>query len=382
MSPHCLSPMKSRTWLLMIPCTALALAVASCRTGDHSQLQSPMDPHFKAKGPWFEGWYTHVIDETQQRDYAVVVGSFVRQGADFAGSPREGYAALVTHDQKTGATATYEAFPATTTLTVAGGPILRDPSDGTAADFKWEAAGLGAMTQDHADLTFPGGVAFHATFGPPAPINPALPWVGPEGAAAHLPFIWSHWFIYSIASKVDYSVQTAGASTTGQGVAHLEKNYGSSFPTAWMWIHALQDGGKSRLSLAGGPAPVDVLHPEVWTVAFATTSLNWLFLPGIKDLTVQRVMDPCAGTMQMTLWNPQRRIKVQGSTDPTTFVPIASPSLDGWVRAGVHESYNAHFQVDAYDLDLFGHETLRQHVVFDHGVLEFGGTFRCPAKSH
>ena len=39
---------------------------------------------------------------------------------------------------------------------------------------------------------------------------------------------------------------------------------------------------------------VDLVHPEVWTVAFATASLNWLFLPAIKDLTVLRVMDPCA----------------------------------------------------------------------------------------
>ena len=358
----------------------IGLAAGGCRTLEASHPTSPMDPHFKASGPWFEGWYTHVVDQAGKRDFAVVMGSFVRAEESFATSARAGYVALVVHDQKSGTTTTHEAFPERTTLTAGGAPVVADPDDKTPADFRWQAAGLGAMTQSQIDVEFPDGTAFHSRLGTPEPINPAKPWVSPEGPGAKMPFIWSHWYIFSIASRATYEYRGGGGGgpVSGDAVAHLEKNYGYGFPTAWLWTHALADGGKTRLSLAGGPAPMSVVQPEVWTVAFRAGDVDWLFFPGIKDLTVKREMDACAGTMHMTLWNPQRRLEVLGSAPPGSFVGIATPSPTGWVKAGAHESYNAKFQVSAFDLDMFGRPSLKQKVTFDQGVLEFGGAFRCP----
>lgn len=367
--------MRKIIWGLMLAWVTLGSA---CRASMESQTTSPMDPHYQAQGPWFEGWYTHLVDEAGKLDIAVVNGSFASAQETFSTSPFIGYAALVIHDWTTGRTTTHEVFPAHTQLEADGAPVRANPDDRTPANFRWSADGLGSMSQNAIDLQMPGGVAFHAKFASPLAIHPLEPWLGPEGLAAKLPFIWSHWFIYSTASATEYTYQVGNTKRAGQAFSHMEKNYGSGFPSAWVWMHALGDQGRSHLSLAGGPAPISLAHPEVWSVILQTSQLDWAFFPGLKDLTVQRQMQPCTGSMQITLWNPQRRLEVQANSAPDQFVGIATPSPQGWIQAGAHESYAATIKVDAFDLNMFGKPTLRQHLEFAPGVLEFGGAFRCP----
>ncbi|KAF8330687.1 uncharacterized protein EI90DRAFT_3058778 [Cantharellus anzutake] len=53
-----------------------------------------------------------------------------------------------------------------------------------------------------------------------------------------------HWAIFSTGSKANYDVKHIGADGAGSevfggtGVAHMEKNWGASFPTGWTWCQA------------------------------------------------------------------------------------------------------------------------------------------------
>ncbi|MBM4253158.1 MAG: hypothetical protein FJ146_14405 [Deltaproteobacteria bacterium] len=359
--------------------SALSIAVtAACRTPRVSEPKSPMDPHYKSEGPWFEGWYTRVVDDRGQVDVAAIVGSFVRRGISFNDSAKEGYAALVVSDRAKGTSVTYEVFPEKTFLEAGGQPVTRNPDDKAPADFSWRADGVGHMTESEVDLRLAPSVRLRAQFGKPEPLFPARPWIGPEGAAAKLPFIWSHWFIYSTGSTTNYQLSTESRSWSGTGVSHMEKNYGSAFPASWVWLHAMTDGGANRLSVAGGPAPVPVIQPEVWSVSLKTKTLDWVFLPGVKDITVKRESAPCEGKFSITIDNPGRRLNVKAKAAPSGFVGIATASAEGWVKAFAHENYQATIEIDAYETNLLGGQKLMQHLSDNHGVLEFGGDHRCP----
>jgi hypothetical protein len=365
-------------WLTLVTLLVSTGLMLSCRKSGFSGTKSPMDPHFHENGPWFEGWYTRIVDHAGQRDFAVIVGSFVRQGVKFSDSPLEGYVALVIHDHKTGKTETVEGFPERTELQASGEPVTKNPDDKSNANFRWQADSFGSMTQDSIDLKFPSGEVFKAQFSSTRPIFPDQPWVGPEGLAAKLPFIWSHWFIYSLASDTNYQFSKGSTQITGRAVSHMEKNYGSGFPNSWIWLHAISENGANRLSLAGGPAPVSLIQPEVWSAIFKTEKIDWVFLPGIKNLTVTRDIKPCDGEFQITILNPLKKLEIRAKGLRSDFVGIATASPQGWVKAGAHENYNAHIEIDAYELNLLGQQTLVQHVSADNSVLEFGGTHRCP----
>ena len=356
----------------------LACVTAACRASHPSEPKSPMDPHYKSEGPWFEGWYTRIVDDKAQVDVAAIVGSFVRRGVKFEESAKEGYAALVISDRAKGTSVTYESFPAKTMLEAGGEPVRGNPDEKAPADFAWRADGIGYMTESALDLKLSSTVHIKAEFGKPEPLFPGRPWIGPEGAAANLPFIWSHWFVYSTGSETKYQLTTDSGSRSGSGVSHMEKNYGSAFPVGWVWLHAMTEGGDNRLSVAGGPAPVPVIQPEVWSVSFKTKILDWVFLPGVKDITVKRESDPCNGKFTFTIDNPGRRLTVNAKAKPEGFVGIATASATGWVKAFAHENYQASIDVNAFETNLIGGQKLVQHVRDDRGVLEFGGDHRCP----
>ena len=366
---------RHASWHLTL---VLVCASAACRASHASETKSPMDPHYKSEGPWFEGWYTRIVDDNAQIDVAAIVGSFVRRDVKFEESAKEGYAALIVSDRAKGTSVTYELFPSRTFLEAGGQPVTKNPDERAPADFAWRADGIGYMTESDLDLRLSDKVRLRAKFGRPEPLFPSRPWVGPEGAAANLPFIWSHWFVYSTGSNTDYQLTTEGSSLSGSGVSHMEKNYGSAFPASWVWLHAMTEGGANRLSVAGGPAPVPVIQPEVWSVSLKTKSLDWVFLPGIKDITVKRESDPCQGKFNFTINNPGRRLTVSAKAKPEGFVGIATASSNGWVKAFAHENYQAEIDIDAFETNLLGGQKLVQHIRDERGVLEFGGDHRCP----
>ncbi|KAF8341233.1 uncharacterized protein EI90DRAFT_3033127 [Cantharellus anzutake] len=71
-----------------------------------------------------------------------------------------------------------------------------------------------------------------------------------------------HWAIFSTGSKANYDVKHIGADGVGlevfggTGVAHMEKNWGASFPTGWTWCQAFGDhrdnAARDCVAIAGG----------------------------------------------------------------------------------------------------------------------------------
>jgi len=62
---------------------------------------------------------------------------------------------------------------------------------------------------------------------PPVP----TPAGSPEGALQAIPGVGLHWYVHTTRAPVKYWLQLPDGSTSeGQGVAHMEKNWGASFP--------------------------------------------------------------------------------------------------------------------------------------------------------
>ena len=92
--------------------------------------------------------------------------------------------------------------------------------------------------------------------------SPRVPWspshpdtAGPEGWLARTRLLPCHYFVHSFASPATYTLRrprgTIGASADGGATAHIERNWGRSFPTGWTWAQALHlpymAGGIRRL---------------------------------------------------------------------------------------------------------------------------------------
>ena len=63
------------------------------------------------------------------------------------------------------------------------------------------------------------------------------------GAAAYLPFLHLHWYVYSLATPVTWAFHDPKMThepLTGHGFAHMEKNWGRTFPDKWVWAQGLR----------------------------------------------------------------------------------------------------------------------------------------------
>jgi hypothetical protein len=87
------------------------------------------------------------------------------------------------------------------------------------------------------------------------------PWArnkdGPEGWASSLgSLLQLHWYVFSMGTAVRYHITDLRTNTTlqGKGMAHLEKNWGSGFPTKWLWAQGHYGRG-GTCGQAGGEQP-------------------------------------------------------------------------------------------------------------------------------
>ena len=75
----------------------------------------------------------------------------------------------------------------------------------------------------------------HTDGSPPIPASTA-------GFAAAVPAALTglHWFVHSLATPMRFSLCQPGVPVVhGAAVAHFEKNWGRSFPSAWIWAQGL-----------------------------------------------------------------------------------------------------------------------------------------------
>lgn len=251
----------------------------------HQLLQyHSWDPHpFPSSPPFFEGWYMRATLQDSNDTLAVLfASSLLPPDAGEAPLPAV-YIGILHGDSEAGRTFMYEATPPlrSVQITTRGHNVTTAPDWRTPPAFAWSAEGGGgalSMVMEGARF-FMRGEAKAPGGGRVARVWAELevePWAYDGGVAR--PHSWTdvserarlHWYIHSLASRLTYlrleldsdNAADAAAATSAapprvltamQGLVHLEKNWGSRFPHAWLWAQ-----GSSPLSTTttGKPAPV------------------------------------------------------------------------------------------------------------------------------
>mmetsp|Transcript_21879 Transcript_21879/g.61166 ORF Transcript_21879/g.61166 Transcript_21879/m.61166 type:complete len:375 (+) Transcript_21879:83-1207(+) len=341
----------------------------------------PFEPHrLPNKGPWFEGWYTRIIDSVANRSVAVIVGSFQAQGHQMFSSS---WAALLA-TYPNGTMYTEQVFPKQSDVKIfdRGQPVAADPPKNRPSVFQVSSdVGTLSVNDSHSSLsfTFPSGFSVSATLSRRVPWDSSCPdECGPEGWTSHVParLVPTHYFVHTLASNAVYSVN----GENGVGFAHQEANYGGYFPTAWVWVQGVAGNGETTLLLTGGEFTVAGATVKQFIVGYRSQRFKWNFR-GVDLDQVRATIDGCASTLKISAVSVcrQRRLEIEVSAPPTSFSqPLFFPTPAGWSNdPGCVESYVALARAVLYDQDNVELETIAMPQV----ALEFGGAYRCKTSA-
>ena len=191
--------------------------------------------HYK-RPPFFEGWYYKLVDASGQHRYAIIPGIFLSD------DPEWHHAFVQVLNGVTGQ-ATYHRYPAQSfraaknALDVHVGPNR----------FALESIRLDI---ESADQTLRGEVRFEELT--PWPVTLASP--GIMGWYSWVPFMECYHGVLSLDHAVQgrFSIDGQDIDWTG-GRGYIEKYWGMSFPSAWVWMqtnHFAQPGTSLTASVA------------------------------------------------------------------------------------------------------------------------------------
>lgn len=176
---------------------------------------------FGARPPFFEGWYFKVLDKGGMLRYAVIPGIYK------SSSPGESHAFIQVSDGVTGCAA-YQTFPPGEFSFAKGEFDIsigknRFSTEGLRVDIRTPELGLSG------ELRFLSPV--------PWPVTPCAP--GVMGWYAWMPFMECYHGVVSM----DHGIQ-GGLDVNGKhhdfsgGRGYTEKDWGRSFPSAWIWMQS------------------------------------------------------------------------------------------------------------------------------------------------
>lgn len=348
----------------------LCSALAACRANQFA-------PHVAKPGN-FEGWYSRI--SSPEGSFGLIFGAY---------APNPSYTqplalvSLIMLPREAKQLTSIDAFPDINSIRVTtnSANVTADPGDKEDAVFKWEAQGMGQFECDGqtqiANFTLPGGASITAAFSSPMPWGPKGE--GPEGWVHRLPLFGLEWFVFSLRSNVVFSLKdpASGLQLEGvRGTAHMEKNWGTSFPDAWMWAQGENSTAATCLAVAGGPTAVGPLPVTAFLLGFRSPKVGaWSFHP--QDPAVfSTTHDGCAGTWEINATTLTRKLVVRIHTPGSraSFAPVQCPTKLGFAATS-EESYSAVATVSAYS-GIQHNQLLETQVI--HGVaLEFGGDFKC-----
>eukprot|EP01111_Echinosteliopsis_oligospora_P008298 TRINITY_DN2384_c0_g1_i1.p1 TRINITY_DN2384_c0_g1~~TRINITY_DN2384_c0_g1_i1.p1 ORF type:complete len:366 (+),score=101.64 TRINITY_DN2384_c0_g1_i1:139-1236(+) len=340
---------------------------------------SNYDPHYPSgdEGLFFEGWYTRIVDPTNHVAFAAVAGSYCPKSTSCNNMEgNAGYLAFVYQLDSNSKFDVIETYPNSTFIYVGpeGEPVTKNPAFATPPDFLWKTTTTANITNSTISLSFSDvGYSFFAEMSDVILWDPSNPGEGPEGIVDELP-LQQHWFVYSLASEVLYSVTLPdGSSISGSGFAHQEKNWGSSFPSEWVWAEGISEDKTRQFALSGGKVPVvGPIGVHAWLLGFRSPSISWNFRPQDIPTIFTPEINACNGTFTMTASYFTQTIKLSMSAPLSTFTPLAIPSSAGFVPDGCVESYATTVLVQAYEGD-----DLVDEFTFTSAALEFGGNYMC-----
>jgi hypothetical protein len=329
-----------------------------------------------ARTPEFRGWYTRLTDFSQNRSL-VVIGATQRLAGQEPADILPGFLAVVWSRGPDTLSRYVEVFPSKTswTTTTLGG------QNGPA--FEWSAEGYGVITDTTISVSIPGVVEVDMQVQGRLSWNPKIPVEGPESIFQILPnkLLPLHWFVYNLGSEGSYAVEFADDAEMfqGSGWVHQEANWGTVFPSSWVWGQSQAENNEAQLTFSGGF--VD-FHPQVsiegYYLGYRSPDISWSFNPTTTGFFFrsEKEVNGCAGTLRLSTGDYKRRLNIVATAPIDSFVELSVPATQGFER-GAEESFYATFEVEVVRRRRFWFDKVLERRSFESAALEFGGGFRC-----
>jgi tocopherol cyclase len=203
-------------------------------------VKTTMNPAFYhghgRKLPFFEGWYFKLVDASEQHRYAIIPG--ISMGHDASSQ----HAFIQVLDGRTGRV-TYHEYPAQEFWAAEGSFDLRIGPNQFSADRIF-------LNIRGEERTVRGKLAFRGLA--PWPVTIASP--GIMGWYAWVPFMECYHGVVSLDHEIQGALEVDGATVDfSGGRGYIEKDWGPSFPSAWIWFqtnHFGQPGTSLTASVA------------------------------------------------------------------------------------------------------------------------------------
>jgi hypothetical protein len=362
----------------------------------------PMEPQASSRRrQWFEGWFFRLVDHATSSTVAVIFGSLrksSRSSSSSALGPFDEHLIVLAYNDGRDGTQHMQSVRLdgdSVRLGGGGGGGMppRVPSASGAHVSWWSDAHGGMQVNGDAavlDLRLPSSLRLNATIrGPRVAWDDRRPdHAGPEGWLSRTGLLPCHYFVHSFGSPTSYSLwhgRRRPRLSSAAALAHIERNWGDSFPSGWVWAQATATDGRAFLILTGGRFVIGPLTTDSFVIGLRASvrggggeKLRWDFRTTDLD-RVAELRDPCAGRLALnaTSRDGRRRLELLVEAPPNSFGErIMVPTVnDGFSdNPGCRESHVATARVGAWETRT-GRVLLG--LTMPLAVLEFGGGFQC-----
>lgn len=170
----------------------------------------------------------------------------------------------------------------------------------------------------------------------------------------------------------------------GDGIAHVEKNWGVSFPDGWTWLQGFKDGGERTFCMAGGQTMGQKAYLLGYRSAKVEVSFKplWSMMPfGIEMPWARDWVDSDNGRIGFDVCSLRKRVVVDAQApglDSESWVGLKCPLKDGHGNVWAWETFEGRIRVKVMER---GWGTgwrwkLVEETEFEDAAVEFGGEYR------
>ncbi|TGZ81412.1 hypothetical protein EX30DRAFT_261901 [Ascodesmis nigricans] len=207
----------------------------------------------------------------------------------------------------------------------------------------------------------------------------------PEGIFSKLTYLMPlHWNVLSTSSNASCTIKRNGdifAQVTG--MAHIEKNWGASFPTGWTWLQGFQKSAENTktFAMAGGRT----MGQKAYLLGYRSNKIDisfaplWTLMPfGIPTPFAKDMVDSKNGQITFDVCSLSQRLVVEAQGPPhedENWIGLHCPLSDGHGNTWAWESFVGTIKVKAYVRGLLGWK-LVDEALFEDAAVEFGGEYR------
>jgi len=279
------------------------------------------------KSSYFEGWYYKLVDATGQHVFAVIPG--IARGKD-----GESHAFIQVMDGKA-CKSNYHSFPDSSFVPAENGFHLQ--------------VGDNIFSANHIQLNLPelrGRIDFQA----PTPWPKMLGAPGIMGWYSFVPFMQCFHGVVSMHHRLMGLMQLHGAAHSTDfsgGIGYLEKDWGTSFPRSYIWMHSNHFTEGEKMSLLASVAHIPWLNSYFigYIVGFQWGEKLYRFATYTgasmrASLGEQKVM--------LSFRDKRYRLEIEGIQAPGAV--LLSP-LTGEMKGKVNESMQGTLHIRFYDQD-------------------------------